>query len=52
MKTEHKKTLLVACNGKIDTSSSPVAAVYEGVNELRGSIFPSLHHRKEGWPSD
>src|SRR5881397_972929 len=24
-------------------------AVYEGVNELESSAFPSLHHRKEGW---
>src|SRR5438552_746551 len=23
-----------------------------GVNELESSVFPSLHHRKEGWPSD
>jgi len=23
-------------------------AVYEGVNELESSAFPSLHHRKEG----
>src|SRR5215470_4904502 len=27
-----------------------VAAVYRGVNELESSAFPSLHHRKEGWP--
>src|SRR5207302_6729944 len=42
-----RRFILVACNGKIDTSSSPVAAVYEGVNELLGSIFSSLHHRRE-----
>src|SRR5437867_10871568 len=23
-----------------------------GVNKLESSIFPSLHHRKEGWPSE
>src|SRR5437867_10415514 len=29
---------------------STVAAVYERVNELRWrGLFPSLHHRKEGW---
>src|SRR5215510_12697756 len=26
---------------------------FKGVNELESSVlFPSLHHRKEGWPSD
>ena len=29
-----------------------VAAVYQGVNEVESSVIPSLHHRKEGWPSD
>ena len=24
----------------------------ERMNELESSVFPSLHHRKEGWPSD
>ena len=28
-----------------------VAAVIEAVNELESNVFPSLHHRKEGWPS-
>ena len=29
-----------------------LAALYEHANELESSAFPSLHHRKEGWPSD
>src|SRR5439155_364580 len=29
-----------------------LSAVYGGVNKLESSIFPSLHHRKEGWPSE
>src|SRR5216110_3372569 len=27
-------------------------AFVTGVNKLESSIFPSLHHRKEGWPSE
>jgi len=29
-----------------------VAAVIEAVNKLESSVFHSLQHRKEGWPSD
>src|SRR5438093_8828556 len=29
-----------------------LAALYEHANELESSAFPSLHHRKQGWPSD
>jgi hypothetical protein len=28
-----------------------VAAVYEGVNDWKSGILPSLHDSKEGWPS-
>ena len=27
-------------------------AIFEGVTEFESGQFPSLHHRKEGWPSD
>ena len=27
-------------------------ATYKDVNELESGAFPSLHHRKEGWPSN
>jgi len=33
-------------------ASYRLSAVIESVKELESSVFPSLHHRKEGWPSD
>ena len=37
---------------KKDQRIIEMRAVIENVNELEWSVFPSLHHGKEGWPSD
>src|SRR5207249_9260743 len=47
----HLPTLAAAYDRRRSRGKA-LSAVYGGVNKLESSIFPSLHHRKEGWPSE